>query len=162
MVSNGYSPFWLQLVWVRWYFRASWPPVWRWSSDQTNVSSEPSLALWPPLASTSPCRAVNQWDLGRRRQLENRGVHSSAGIFNLYFYVCKQFCSIAHPLTDGYAESEQPLGVRCHDEVALASVQRRYHGVPTSLAVLNLRKEKRIVNQERTKRKMEESKKRSR
>ena len=52
--------------------------------------------------------------------------------------VNKYPCSIAHSLTDGYAESEQPLGVRGHDEVALASVQGRYHGVPPSLAVLNL------------------------
>ena len=46
----------------------------------------------------------------------------------------------AHSLTDGYAESEQPFGVLSDDEVAFASVQGRYHGVPSSLAVLNLQR----------------------
>ena len=62
--------------------------------------------------------------------------------------------TLAHPLTDWYAQSEQPLGVRGHDEVALASVQRRYHVVPTSLAVLNLRRSESYVGtQERPRKK---------
>ena len=54
--------------------------------------------------------------------------------------VSKYSCCIAHSLTDGYAESEQPFGVLSDDEVAFASVQGRYHGVPSSLAVLNLQR----------------------
>ena len=46
----------------------------------------------------------------------------------------------AHSLTDGYAKSEQSFGVLSDDEVAFASVQGRYHGVPSSLAVLNLQR----------------------
>ena len=34
-----------------WCSPASWPPVWKWSSDQTNVSSAPSLPLVSGLSS---------------------------------------------------------------------------------------------------------------
>ena len=57
--------------------------------------------------------------------------------------------SLTHPLADWDAESEQPLRVRGHDEVGLAAVQRRDDGVPASLPVLNLRKEKKTQGSEK-------------